>query len=146
MRDADPGKRSWGKYSLLVKLNLAIGASFLLTMVLFVFLSYRAYRQFQVEHTVLLLRATLDMVTAAIHEEENSSASAIRDLEAQLNESDTHHNALVLLGPMVQIRQEAREQAEMVKGAPYNLPVRRLDDVRAARQLDLRWTPATADD
>jgi glycine dehydrogenase subunit 2 len=27
----------------------------------------------------------------------------------------------------------------MVKGAPYNLPVRRLDDVKAARELNLTW-------
>ena len=38
-----------------------------------------------------------------------------------------------------QIRDEAKEDAEFVKGAPYTLPVRRLDDVRAARQLDLSW-------
>ncbi len=38
-----------------------------------------------------------------------------------------------------QIRNEAEEDAEFVKGAPYTLPVRRLDDVRAARQLDLSW-------
>jgi glycine dehydrogenase subunit 2 len=42
---------------------------------------------------------------------------------------------------MIQIRREALEDPEMVKGAPYTLPVRRLDDVRAARQLDLRWVP-----
>jgi hypothetical protein len=29
--------------------------------------------------------------------------------------------------------------AEYVKGAPHSLPVRRLDDVRAAKQLDLTW-------
>ena len=27
------------------------------------------------------------------------------------------------------------------KNAPYTLPVRRLDDVRAARELDLVWQP-----
>ncbi|OOZ36518.1 aminomethyl-transferring glycine dehydrogenase subunit GcvPB [Solemya velesiana gill symbiont] len=43
---------------------------------------------------------------------------------------------------MKQIQQEAETDAEKVKGAPYTLPVRRLDDVRAARELDLRWTPA----
>jgi len=42
---------------------------------------------------------------------------------------------------MCQIQEEAERNAEMVKGAPYNLPVRRLDDVRAARELDLRWRP-----
>lgn len=38
------------------------------------------------------------------------------------------------------IASEARENAEYVKGAPYTLPVRRLDDVRAARELNLKWT------
>jgi len=37
------------------------------------------------------------------------------------------------------IKQEAEENPEQVKGAPYNLPVKRLDDVRAARELDLAW-------
>jgi glycine dehydrogenase subunit 2 len=42
---------------------------------------------------------------------------------------------------MVAIQAEAESNAEMVKSAPHNLPVRRLDDVRAARELDLRWEP-----
>lgn len=39
------------------------------------------------------------------------------------------------------ILKEAEENPELVKGAPYSLPVKRLDDVRAARELDLRWQP-----
>lgn len=42
---------------------------------------------------------------------------------------------------MVAIFEEARTDIATLKGAPYTLPVRRLDDVRCARQLDLRWTP-----
>ena len=42
---------------------------------------------------------------------------------------------------MVAIREEARRDADYVKGAPYTLPVRRLDEVRAAKKLDLKWTP-----
>jgi glycine dehydrogenase subunit 2 len=42
---------------------------------------------------------------------------------------------------MSQIAREARDEPEYVKGAPHSLPVRRLDDVRAAKQLDLTWTP-----
>ena len=34
---------------------------------------------------------------------------------------------------------EARSNPELVKGAPYTQPVRRLDDVKAARELDLTW-------
>lgn len=40
---------------------------------------------------------------------------------------------------MVKILQEAKESPDKVKGAPWTLPVRRLDDVRAARELDLNW-------
>jgi glycine dehydrogenase subunit 2 len=42
------------------------------------------------------------------------------------------------------IRREAESDAAMVKAAPYTLPVRRLDDVRAAKQLDVAWKPAHA--
>jgi len=43
---------------------------------------------------------------------------------------------------MVEIMDEARRDPEMVKTAPHTTPVRRLDDVRAARELDLTWQPA----
>ncbi len=37
------------------------------------------------------------------------------------------------------IQQEAEGQPDLVKQAPHSMPVRRLDDVRAARELDLAW-------
>lgn len=40
---------------------------------------------------------------------------------------------------MAKILQEAKTNPELVKGAPYTLPVRRLDDVKAARDLDLAF-------
>ena len=40
---------------------------------------------------------------------------------------------------MSKIEQESRQQPDLVKGAPYTLPVKRLDDVKAARDLDLTW-------
>ncbi len=43
---------------------------------------------------------------------------------------------------LVAIQREAEEQPDMVRAAPYSLPVRRLDDVKAARELDLVWRPA----
>jgi glycine dehydrogenase subunit 2 len=43
---------------------------------------------------------------------------------------------------MIAIRREAAEDSGRLKGAPYTLPVRRLDDVRAAKHLDLTWKPA----
>jgi glycine dehydrogenase subunit 2 len=40
---------------------------------------------------------------------------------------------------MKEILAEARSQPELVKTAPHTTPVRRLDEVKAARELDLRW-------
>ena len=40
---------------------------------------------------------------------------------------------------MAAILAEAASEPEVVKTAPHKLPLRRLDDVKAARELDLRW-------
>ena len=40
---------------------------------------------------------------------------------------------------MEEIAHEARTAADFVRGAPHGLPVKRLDDVKAARELDLAW-------
>jgi glycine dehydrogenase subunit 2 len=45
---------------------------------------------------------------------------------------------------MAAIKQEAETDVARLKGAPYTTPVRRLDDVRAAKQLDLTWKPVAA--
>ena len=42
---------------------------------------------------------------------------------------------------MGRILEEAASEPELLKEAPHALPVRRLDDVRAARDLDLAWRP-----
>lgn len=55
-----------------------------------------------------------------------------------LEEMDRYVEALIA------IRAEAQGDAEFVKGAPYNTSVRRLDDVKAARELNLTWAPASA--
>ena len=43
---------------------------------------------------------------------------------------------------MSEVRAEALAEPALVKAAPHTMPVRRLDDVRAARSLDLAWRPA----
>lgn len=47
---------------------------------------------------------------------------------------------------MEAILREAKEDPEMLRNAPHHLPVHRLDDVKAARELDLTWkvVPAKA--
>lgn len=42
---------------------------------------------------------------------------------------------------MIQIASEAKENPEILKEAPYNTPVRRIDEAKAARDLILTWQP-----
>ncbi|MCG8370552.1 MAG: aminomethyl-transferring glycine dehydrogenase subunit GcvPB [Proteobacteria bacterium] len=42
---------------------------------------------------------------------------------------------------MIEIARAAKEDGVEYKEAPYTMPVRRLDDVKAARELDLRYRP-----
>ncbi len=44
-------------------------------------------------------------------------------------------------GAMLAIAREAQDRPDVVKTAPHTTPVKRLDEVRAARQPDLRWKP-----
>ncbi|MEX2496338.1 MAG: aminomethyl-transferring glycine dehydrogenase subunit GcvPB [Woeseia sp.] len=46
---------------------------------------------------------------------------------------------------MIAIIEEARMDNAKLKGAPYRMPVRRLDDVKAARNLDLAYRPDSGD-
>ncbi|MEA3275289.1 MAG: aminomethyl-transferring glycine dehydrogenase subunit GcvPB [Pseudomonadota bacterium] len=60
-------------------------------------------------------------------------------------ESETKEELDGFVEALKQIRQEAREEPERVRTAPHTMPVRRLDDVRAARNLDLAWSPEVND-
>jgi glycine dehydrogenase subunit 2 len=43
---------------------------------------------------------------------------------------------------MAVIRREMEREPEKLRSAPHTMPVRRLDDVRAVKHLDLAWKPA----
>ena len=57
-------------------------------------------------------------------------------------ETESKEELDAFVDAMVAIREEAQSEPARLKGAPYSLPVRRLDDVRAAKQLDIAWKPA----
>jgi glycine dehydrogenase subunit 2 len=57
-------------------------------------------------------------------------------------ETESKETLDAFVAAMKEIRDEAYRDAALVKGAPYTQPVRRLDDVKAARELDLAWKPA----
>lgn len=58
-------------------------------------------------------------------------------------ESESMEELDGFIAAMTEIRMEAVEQTDLVKTAPHTLPVRRLDDVRAARKLDIVWHQET---
>ena len=54
-------------------------------------------------------------------------------------ETETKEEMDGFIDAMIQIREEALNNPEYVKSAPHNMPVKRLDDVKAARDLDLAF-------
>jgi glycine dehydrogenase subunit 2 len=54
-------------------------------------------------------------------------------------ETESKETLDAFVASMKEILEEIEQQPEMVKEAPHNLPLRKLDDVKAARELDLTW-------
>ncbi len=57
-------------------------------------------------------------------------------------ETETKEELDAFVEAMIKIQQEAQDSPDLLKEAPHTQPVRRLDEVRAAKQLDLTWSPA----
>jgi glycine dehydrogenase subunit 2 len=56
-------------------------------------------------------------------------------------ETETKEELDTFVDALVRIQRESEESPDLVRSAPLTMPVKRLDDVRAARHLDLVWTP-----
>ena len=54
-------------------------------------------------------------------------------------ETETKEEMDAFIEAMIAIREEALSDPERVKTAPHAMPVKRLDDVKAARDLDLPY-------
>ncbi|MGB9721286.1 MAG: aminomethyl-transferring glycine dehydrogenase subunit GcvPB [bacterium] len=54
-------------------------------------------------------------------------------------ESESRQTIEQFIKVMKQICQEAKENPEVLRSAPHNTPVRRLDEVRAVKELKLKW-------
>lgn len=59
-------------------------------------------------------------------------------------ETESKQELDAFVDAMIAVREEAQRDADFVKQAPYTTPVRRLDDVKAARELDLTWRDVSA--
>jgi len=60
------------------------------------------------------------------------------------NETESKETLDAFCETMIKIAKEARENPDLVKSAPLTTPVRRLDDVKAAREPDVCWGKAQA--
>jgi glycine dehydrogenase subunit 2 len=58
------------------------------------------------------------------------------------SETESKETLDAFIDACIKIKEEAYANADLVKGAPYTQPVRRLDDVKAARELDLAYKAA----
>ena len=56
-------------------------------------------------------------------------------------ETESKDSLDAFIAAIGQIVEEIAKNPELVRTAPHQAPVGRLDEVRAARQLDLRWRP-----
>ena len=57
-------------------------------------------------------------------------------------ETETKEELDHFCAAMREIRREMEQEPEKLRSAPHTMPVRRLDDVRAVKQLDIAWKPA----
>jgi glycine dehydrogenase subunit 2 len=55
-------------------------------------------------------------------------------------ETETKETLDAFADAMIAILNEAKSNVDLLKGAPHTLPVKRLDDVKAARELDLIYS------
>jgi glycine dehydrogenase subunit 2 len=56
-------------------------------------------------------------------------------------ETESKETLDAFVGALLDIAREARDEPEVLHQAPHQAPVRRLDEVKAARELVLRWRP-----
>jgi glycine dehydrogenase subunit 2 len=56
-------------------------------------------------------------------------------------ETESKQTLDAFVAAMTEILEEARRDPQLVKGAPHTTRLRRLDEARAARELDLAWKP-----
>jgi glycine dehydrogenase subunit 2 len=57
-------------------------------------------------------------------------------------ETESKQTLDAFVDAMREILEEAHRDPQLLRTAPHTTPVRRLDDVKAARELDLAWRPA----
>jgi glycine dehydrogenase subunit 2 len=59
-------------------------------------------------------------------------------------ETESKETLDAFVAAMSEVLREAASDPQKVRSAPHRMPVRRLDDVRAARELDLAYRPAAS--
>jgi glycine dehydrogenase subunit 2 len=62
-------------------------------------------------------------------------------LMIEQTESPSPEEVTAFCNAMLEIAREVERDPELVKSAPHDTPVRRVDEVHAARALKVRWRP-----
>jgi len=60
-------------------------------------------------------------------------------------ETETRQELDAFVAALIDIRDQAHTAPDKIKAAPVSTPVRRLDDVRAVKQLDVVWRPVATE-
>ena len=59
-------------------------------------------------------------------------------------ETESKETLYAFCDAMIAIAKECETDPELVKHAPHTMPVRRLDEAKTARELNLRWMPGAS--
>ncbi len=61
-------------------------------------------------------------------------------------ETESKQTLDAFIEAMIEIARLAKASPETVRGAPFTMPIKRLDETKAAREPDLRWAPPVDND
>jgi len=97
------------------------------------------------EHGVTALDFSKALLDHAIHAPTNYFPLLVPEcLLIEPTETESKETLDTFVEVMAVLLQQAGQDPARMKGAPYTTPVRRLDDVKAARDLDLAYRPKAA--
>jgi glycine dehydrogenase subunit 2 len=98
------------------------------------------------EHGVSALDFAKTLLDYGIHAPTNYFPLIVPEcLLIEPTETETREELDRFVDAMAEILELAARDPEKMKGAPYTLPVRRLDDVKAVRELDIAYLPKSAE-
>ena len=98
--------------------------------------------KFQKEHGIQNIDIAKRLIDYGVHPPTMSFPLIVQGaLMVEPTETESKRDLDMFIEAMKRIAEESRENPEVLKSAPHNSYVRRLDETTAARQPVLKWTP-----